>query len=102
VRLVQRLFQRVFVGELSTMPGCDSIAISHGVFRQHGEEGFGTAAAFERLMQIKELGYSATLCTVNLANLKELKILENTGWQQIANFTNPKTNHDVGLFFNIL
>lgn len=91
----------VFHSFVSPLPGCDTIAVSHSLFRE-GSPGFGYRAVRERLRTIKELGFSAVLCTVELTNGAQLKLMKSEGWSQVATLTSRKTGHDLGLFFRTL
>ena len=92
-------------GEIDTLPGCTQVAISHGVFvpiPKRGQ-GAGKAAQASRLSVLKEgLGYDYAVCTVNLANAAQLKILTDAGWEHLTSFSSSKTGNNVAIFGRLL
>lgn len=88
-------------GELTTMPGCSQVGISHAVFVPEAERGKGkaTEANKRRLVHMKyDYGYDYALCTVDLSNHAQLVVLAKNKWRQLDSFTSSKTGHLVGLF----
>lgn len=87
------------VGEITTMPGNSSIAISHGVYNT-GEKGKGkgTEAAIKRMQMLKDLGYSYMLCTVDGTNEPQKAIAIKLGWFRLDAFANPRTGHNIIIY----
>lgn len=88
-------------GEIDTLPGCTQVAISHGVFVPLGErgKGKGKAAQAARLSVLKEgLGYDYAICTVDLKNEVQLKVLTEAGWSYLTSFPSSKTGNNVAIF----
>jgi hypothetical protein len=88
------------VWNLTELPGCDQVVVSHGVFTKIPERGKGKGGVHhkERLAMIKQLGFDMALCTVNMENAPERKILESHGWLWLTSFTSSKTGNVVGLY----
>jgi L-amino acid N-acyltransferase YncA len=88
------------VGEISDMPGCPQVAVSHYVFMKDGEKGQGSGqkAHRERLRIMKDLGYDHAICTVVNSNEVEKHILDKQGWKRVDFFTSSKTGHLVEIF----
>lgn len=88
------------IGEITSLPGCSQIAVSHSVFvpvKSRGT-GLGKAAHSKRLKVIKDLGYDVAICTVDLSNIAQVKILQANGWKCAFMFNSSKTSNDVGIF----
>ena len=85
------------VGELTTLPGCSQVAVSHAVFVQRNErgKGKGTAANLSRRILAGELGYDLMICTVDAANSAEIAVLGKAGWHPLTSFVSSKTGHTV-------
>lgn len=88
------------IGEIDNLPGCSQIAVLHSVFIPAHLRGVGKGkiAHAERLVEADHLGYDACLCTVNLNNTAQLKILNDAGWLQVFDFISSKTDNHVGVF----
>lgn len=94
MRLVQEIEGVIYCGEVSSLPGCPDIAVSHAVYCINGRgSGKGTKANLMRLSQLKELGYSAVLCTVCIDNTAQRIILQNAKWTESLPLTNNRTGH---------
>lgn len=87
-------------GELSTLLGCSQIVVSHDVFVSPAkrDQGLGNRAHIERLKYMRSLGYDYAICTVNMENKYQVKILETNDWDKLSEFYSTKTGHTVGLF----
>jgi RimJ/RimL family protein N-acetyltransferase len=88
-------------GELTSLPGCSQVVVSHGVFvpKEHRGKGEGKSANVARLRHIwDELGYDYALCTVESTNVAQLAILTNNGWTRLAEFMSSRTGHLVYLY----
>jgi hypothetical protein len=83
-------------GELTTLPGCSQLVVSHAVFSRL--RGHAVAANEERQNFAKSIGYDYMLCTVDLANGAQLHILERCGWKRLDVFKSSKTQHNVALY----
>lgn len=89
------------VGEISSMPGCSQIAISHSVFLPESERGKGKGVAANRKRQelvFGELSYDLMLCTVQTGNYAQLEVMRKNGWYRLDCFKSRKTGHDVELW----
>jgi L-amino acid N-acyltransferase YncA len=87
------------VGEIDSLPGCSQVAVFHSVFNPtERQKGRGKIAHQARLDKARYLGYNLAVCTVDLNNVAQLKILESFGWKQAEIFCSSKTGHRVGLF----
>ena len=88
------------VGEISDLPGCPQIAVSHYVFLREGQKGKGQGqrAHRDRLQLMKEAGYDYALCTVIGQNAVERHILEKHGWKPLDSFSSTKTQNSVELW----
>ena len=104
MRLVQHIgTQATFSGEATPLPGCPDIVVSHGVYSHYGKgTGVGRVANLLRTRQLRDLGYSAVICTVNAGNSAQLKILRDTGWHETSAFRNRRTGSDIITFMYTL
>lgn len=85
-------------GEISTMPGCSQVAISHGVFSRQRGSGLATEANGVRIEAMHDMGYDYALCTVDHANEVQIAILERNKWTWLSSFDSSKTGHHVRLY----
>ena len=85
------------IGEVSDMPGCFQVAISHYVWMppEMRGKGHGKAVHARRIDMFKEMGYDYVLCTVESTNAAQIKILKSNGWNVLDSFTSAKTGHAV-------
>lgn len=93
-------FKGVF-GELTTLPGCSQVVVSHGVYtpKYRRGKGFGTAALAERIEYASlELGYDYMLCTVREDNISEQRVLGSKGFIRLDKFLSSNTGHMILLF----
>lgn len=88
------------IGELTTLPGCTQIVVSHSVFLPKNKRGLGkgSKAHSARLAYMEDLGYDYAICTVDATNTAEISILEKNGWNKLSSFLSSKTNHLVLLY----
>ena len=93
-----------FSGEVTPLPGCPDIAVSHAVYCHSGAgSGGGKQANRLRCEQIKALGYSAVMCTVVSTNEAQLRILRDLGWQEVAiPVSNKRTGSSILVFIKQL
>jgi hypothetical protein len=89
------------IGELTSLPGCSQVAVSHSVFVPEGrDKGAGRNANKERCrIAFEELGYDGLLCTVADNNAAQIKIMEANGWEYLTGFLSRKTGNGVSLYF---
>ncbi len=88
------------IGEITSLPGCSQVAVSHSVFipiKNRGK-GLGTLANNARQELMKDLGYDMALCTVDNANKSQLRVLEKTGWTRLISFVSSKTGNTVAIY----
>lgn len=88
-------------GELTTLPGCSQVVVSHGVYvpKEERGKGVGTNANIERQkLALEELGYDMMLCTVRAHNIAEKKILIKTGWSFLTRFLSRNTGVEIELW----
>lgn len=83
--------------ELTSLPGCNQIVISHHAFinPEFRGKGLGHKTHAKRLDIIRNLGYDYALCTTAASNVPQRKILEAAGWKQLDQFKNSETNNEV-------
>lgn len=94
-----RLSTEKCVYELSDLPGCSQIAVSHSMFMrpEHRNKGHGAEELAAREQMAKTLGYDCILATVDATNEPELKLLRRAGWHILTSFKSQKTGHNVHL-----
>jgi len=88
------------IHELSSLPGCSQICVSHAVFvpKELRGTGVGSKAHQKRLELMKDLGYDLVVCTVDQSNIAQMSIMSKFGWIQVTSFISTKTEHIVCLF----
>lgn len=86
--------------ELTSLPGCNQIVVSHHAFinEEHRGKGNGKAAHYERLRHIDDLNYDYALCTINKANEAQSKILAKARWKMLDEFVNKETGNTVQIW----
>lgn len=92
------------IGEIDNLPGCSQIAVFHSVFVLPGlrGKGLGKQAHAERLVEAENLGYDVAMCTAQLSNEPQIRILEENKWERVHVFTSKKTGNAVGIFIKEL
>lgn len=88
-------------GEITSLPGCAQVGVSHGVYIPVDKRGngAGTEANRRRVTSMKvDYGYDYALCTADLNNTAQVAVLTKTGWKQLDTFLSSNTGHTVGLF----
>ena len=93
--------ESVYSGEVTPLPGCPDVAVSHALFVD-GPGGYGKKANKERCEQLTRLGYSAVVCTVCSSNEPQLVILESEGWTKVGHFNNRRTRNTLYFFIKQL
>lgn len=91
-----------YSGLITPLPGCPDIAVSHALYLSNGPGGKGKEANKKRLKQLKKLGFSAVLCTVDNNNAKQKEILKTNNWIEIPNIYNRRTKHTISLYIKHL
>lgn len=88
------------IGEISTLPGCTQVAVSHGVFvpEEMRGKGLGKSANTIRQQEMKRLGYDYALCTVEDSNVAQKGVMYANEWKPLGDFLSRKTGHKVILF----
>lgn len=86
--------------ELTSLPGCAQIVVSHNVFvpLELRKQGYGTEAHSIRLEIIEDLGYDYAICTVDAENEAERKILQRNNWCLLDTFVSNKSNKYIYLY----
>lgn len=88
------------VGELTSLPGCAQVVVSHNVFIPEPERdtGLGTTAGKERIKLCQELGYNLMLCTCRSTNRAQQSVLLKCGWTQLTEFHSDYTDRNIQLW----
>lgn len=86
-------------GEMDSLPGCHQVAVIHSAFVEVDKrnKGHGKTYNDERLECCKNFKYDIAICTVDLANKAQLKVLKYNGWILLTKFKNRKTGHTIGI-----
>lgn len=92
------------VFELTTLPGCSQVVVSHDMYLSTKHRGKGLAKEFaeHRYHCARYQNYDAMICTVDTANIPQIKTLEATGWQFANRFVSSKTGHTVAIYTKVL
>lgn len=98
MRLTQNTHMGKFSGEATPLPGNPDFVVSHGVFRMDGQGGSGKFACQLREQQLRELGYSVVMATVDSKNAKQINILQSRGWQQVGPFKSRRSGNSLFIF----
>lgn len=79
--------------EVSPTPGQSQLAHCHGFFiiAEDRGKGIGTAQKIEQMKMLDDELYDYATCTVDSSNAAQKRVLEKTGWRQLAVFANSKT-----------
>jgi L-amino acid N-acyltransferase YncA len=103
MRLTQTIAGHTFSGEVTPLPGCPDVAVSHAVY-SHSGKGTGQAKVANALRnaQVWGLGYSCLLCTVDEENVAQIKVLTSNLWRECGRFNNRRTGHTVVIFMKEL
>ena len=83
--------------QLTPLPGCCGILVSHDTFvmPSHQGQGIGTAMMKAKICIAQDLGFSRLLATVRSDNGTELHLLRKAGWVRTDEFVNKRTNHPI-------
>lgn len=75
--------------ELTPLPGCSQVVVSHGAFmlQEHRNKGYATSEHLIAMRQMRILNYDYALCTVREDNSPQHKILDKAGWRLFDRFT---------------
>ncbi len=95
-----RFYNEHGAGEISPLPGCGQVAVSHAafVFPEYRGKGKGRAQHRARLATMKKMGYDYALCTVVKGNARQEAILNTEGWAELAIFDSSYTGNTVILY----
>lgn len=87
-------------GHIDPLPGSSQVAVFHSAFVRpdYRKTGVGFTAHNERLCRAIIEAYDYGLCTVDLSNEAQIKILEDSGWKRLDTFKSQKTGHVVALY----
>ena len=89
------------IGEITSLPGCSQIAVSHSVFLPLSQRGKDLAIPANKERQsfcFNEMLYDYMLCTINTDNKAQKRVLEKTGWRKLDSFVSRKTQHLVEIW----
>lgn len=100
LRMTQRFANEYGTCQITALPGCPQVAVSHSVFvlPQFRRQGKGDENHKKRLQRMKDLHYDYVLCTVNHTNESEGRNLRDNGWVKISCFTSSNTEHVVDIY----
>lgn len=86
--------------ELTPLPGCSQVVVSHGAFmlQEHRSKGLALPEHLLALEKAKELNYDYALCTVREDNTPQHKVLEKAGWKLFDTFKSSYTGGIVRLY----
>jgi uncharacterized protein with NAD-binding domain and iron-sulfur cluster len=89
----------IFVGEITSLPGCPDVGVSHAMYCRSGK---GRGNAFSALMmredQCRDLGYRVMICTVVEGNIAQERTLKKAGYTVTLSFNSPRTGHTVRMW----
>lgn len=105
-RKQQRIYSNQFhdsewsVYNLTQLPGCCGVVVSHGSWLDPNKRGIGLGEYFhkERLNLAEYLGYSCMVATTTDQNKAEQHILEKNGWKKVHTFENYRTGNVVQIW----
>src|SRR5574341_295163 len=85
--------------ELIPMINCCGILVSTKAYvdNEYRDRGLGTLLNQVRIDIARYLGYGILLCTNDISNEPQQKILTKNGWKQIFKFVNPRTKNTIGI-----
>ena len=86
--------------ELTPLPGCGQVVVSHAAFiyEERRGKGAGKRAHARRLSVMAKLGYDFAICTVVKGNEAQEKILIGAGWRELALFDSSYTGNTVVVY----
>lgn len=95
-------YEAVGQARITAFPEVSTIGIIHQVYIPNGERGKGVGRKqhVERLEWMKNHGFKLALCTVNMTNEAQLKIVSKNGWHLVKIFEN--CGEQVGLYLKSL
>ena len=78
---------------IEPMPSQPQLALCHGFFVKHDMRGRGLAHTLkaDQGAQLQADGYDYAICTVDVANLAQQRVVEAAGWKRLAEFKSAKT-----------
>jgi hypothetical protein len=84
---------------LTEMPHCCGLIVSHGVYVGYSFENKGIGKAIHecRLQIMRDLGYSCAICTDENGNTPQEKILKRFKWKTVHTFLNDNSDNEVNI-----
>lgn len=84
---------------LSELPGCCGILVSHNahVCQEYRGRGVGTLLNELRIHMAHKFRYSILLCTTDIYNKAENKVLDRNKWKSIQKFKNERTGNSISV-----
>ena len=88
------------VRELTSLPGCNQVCVSHGayVFPDHRGKGIGLEEHKLALSEMKRQDYDYAICTMRDENKAQVTILNQAGWSCLSHFKSSYTGNLVSLW----
>lgn len=89
---------------IKELPGCPGVAVfcEAWVAPRCAKKGLGTLLHEFRLTVAKRAGFSLALCTVDMSNAPQMRILHKFRWERGRLFQNALSGHWVGVFTKVL
>lgn len=86
--------------ELTSLPGCAQVVVSHNAFILPALRGKGSGdrAHLLRLQLMRDMAYDYALCTVRMGNDAQETILKRHDWEELAKFKSSYTDNWVTLY----
>lgn len=74
-------------------PSQPQLAHCHGFYVDHDKrrQGLGSVLKAQQMRTLSQLGYDFAICTVDGQNQAQITILQQAGWNVLAEFDNRKT-----------
>jgi len=87
-------------GDITPLPGCNQVAVSHGVFTVPHMRGVGRGYGYmgERLDRMTELGYDYVLATVIRDNEPQIRLMRRHALQELSSFMSSYSGKEIVLF----
>ncbi len=91
-------------GELTSLPGCAQVAVSHASFLKPAfrGRGFGKTMHQRRLNYAKDAAYDYVLCTVVSTNAPQKRILTQHNWRKLDQFLSSRSDEMIELWGKVL
>lgn len=100
IDMTQRLKFLGVTGNLTPLPGCPAIVVSHDVFvpEHMRHNGVGTQACRARIEQCNFLGWDVIMCTAREDNSAEIAILKKNDWKKVHSFKSSRNGAWIGVW----